>query len=72
MRSTSIFFTLRTPHSLCRCGFCWRAVPFAMTRKRPSDLENARRSHALKRSSSPEVVPHAAVGVVQRLREILD
>ncbi len=42
-----------------------------MTRKRPSDFENARPSHAFKRTLPAEIVPHA-VRVGQRLRDILD
>jgi hypothetical protein len=43
-----------------------------MTHNRPSDLGNARRSHVSRRSLPADIVPNAAVGVGQRLREILD
>jgi hypothetical protein len=43
-----------------------------MKRKRPLDHQNAKPSHASKRSSPAELVPHSVVGIGQRVREILE
>jgi transcriptional regulator with XRE-family HTH domain len=67
----TLFLHFRSRFPYARVVFCWRVVPFAMTRKRPSDSEKARPSNSFKGASSAVVIPHAKFGSGQRVREIL-